>query len=152
MSLTAVDNALRKILLVDSQYTIPRNQRKYIWERQQVEYLFNDILYNMQCVSNGNKYNHFIGSFIFQKEGKKLKIIDGQQRLTTLTLLLAVIIKFLKFYDKNTLATNTIPYVASKDDEIEGKYNMRIDNRYFSIYSMLIFDFCINGSEEQVSK
>ena len=147
MSLTAVDNALTKILLVDSQYTIPRNQRKYIWEREQIEYLFNDILYNMQCVANGKTYNHFIGSFIFQKEGKKLKIIDGQQRLTTLTLLLAVIIKFLKFYNKNTLATNTIPYVASKDDEIEDKYNMRIDNRYFSVYSMLIFDFCINDNE-----
>ena len=147
MSLSAVDTALTKILLIDSQYTIPRNQRKYVWEREQIEYLFNDILYNMQCSSNGTTYNHFIGSFIFQKEGKKLKVVDGQQRLTTLTLLLAIIIKFLKKYDKSTLAENTIPYVASKDDEIEDKYNMRIDNSYFSIYSMLIFDFCIKNTD-----
>lgn len=72
------------------QFTIPVYQRKYSWEKEQCEKLWNDIV-RMQKM---NKSGHFVGSIVNIAEQamptgvQKYMIIDGQQRMTTLTLLL----------------------------------------------------------------
>lgn len=104
MSLVANGVQLRKILYVDSQYIIPRNQRKYVWTISEIESLYEDIIFNIRKSSAGEDYQHFIGSFIFQKEKENSIVVDGQQRLTTLTILLAVVVKFLRHMGKTTLA------------------------------------------------
>ena len=148
MSITAGDTTLTKILYIDDNYSIPKNQRKYVWGTEQVNILLDDIFYNMDCTENGNDYHHFIGNFIFQEEKNGYKIVDGQQRLTTLTLIFSVIIKLMKKYGKVRYAENIIPYVASKDNEIPDLFNMRIENVDYKIYSMIIHDFCLMESFE----
>ncbi len=143
MSLVANGVQLRKILYVDSQYIIPRNQRKYVWTISEIESLYEDIIFNIRKSSAGEDYQHFIGSFIFQKEKENSIVVDGQQRLTTLTILLAVVVKFLRHMGKTTLADTIISYIASKDEELTGIYNLRILNSDYSVYSMIIYDFCI---------
>ena len=74
-------------------YEIPPYQRGYAWEQKQVEELFYDICEN----SNG----YFIGSIICirnedDKDFEKLEVVDGQQRLTTISLLLLAILDILK--------------------------------------------------------
>lgn len=147
MALTATDITLSKVLYINAHYTIPRNQRRYIWNKEQIEAILDDIFYNMECHED-QKYHHFIGSFIFQKEKSKYKVIDGQQRLTTLTLIFAIVIKILKQYNKEILAENTILFVASKDNEVKNSFNMRLENDDFPIYSMIIHDFCILDNPE----
>ncbi len=75
----------------DTQFTIPVYQRDYNWQEKHCQILFNDI---KNLADNSNIISHFIGSIVFIHEGvyttgeiKKLDIIDGQQRMTTLTLL-----------------------------------------------------------------
>ena len=69
-------------------YEIPFFQRGYVWEESNWEDLFNDLL-------DGNS-NHFLGSVIIRDTGKKgfglcnYSIIDGQQRLTTISILIRV--------------------------------------------------------------
>lgn len=75
------------------KYTIPKFQREYTWSKENWEELLNDII-----ESEGN---HFIGSIIcINKEidvlqTAQLELIDGQQRLTTISLLFCAIYKAL---------------------------------------------------------
>lgn len=91
MSFDAHEEKIRKILAGDTKFTIPRNQRKYVWEEKQWKELLGDILYikNRQIMEPKKEINHFLGSFVLQESGSIFEIIDGQQRITTLLLILA---------------------------------------------------------------
>ena len=73
------------------QFIIPVFQRDYSWTREQCEQLWNDILRTGAGETNGG---HFAGSIVYVEADQsgaafqKWLVIDGQQRLTTLTLLL----------------------------------------------------------------
>lgn len=76
-----------------AKYIIPKFQREYIWNKENWEALLDDIL-----ESDGN---HFIGSIICINKGSdafnpELELIDGQQRLTTVSLIYAAIYKLLE--------------------------------------------------------
>jgi Uncharacterized conserved protein len=66
----------------DIEYTIPLYQRAYAWEDKQLVQLLEDI----QDVSEGT--NYYIGSLIVSKQSGKYEVVDGQQRLTSLYILL----------------------------------------------------------------
>lgn len=75
-----------------TQFIIPPYQRTYSWDRKQCEKLWQDI---EKISTNEEIKAHFIGSIVYIKDDiyhqssiNKLVVIDGQQRLTTLTLLL----------------------------------------------------------------
>jgi uncharacterized protein with ParB-like and HNH nuclease domain len=73
----------------DLIYFIPKYQREYIWGKHNWELLFDDIL--------NNEKEHFLGSIICINskddalEADKLELIDGQQRMTTLSILLSAL-------------------------------------------------------------
>lgn len=72
-----------------NQLVIPIYQRVYSWEKEQCEQLWDDII---KIGGNDKMNGHFIGSILYVLDGgtpsSPLLIIDGQQRLTTITLLL----------------------------------------------------------------
>lgn len=86
----AIKGNINSILNGYKQFTIPVYQRPYSWEVSQCEKLWNDIV-EMQTK---NRMGHFVGSIVNIAEQamptgvQKFMIIDGQQRMTTLTLLL----------------------------------------------------------------
>ncbi len=65
------------------EYMVPIYQRNYAWEKDQIEQLLQDI----QDVSNNVK-NYYLGSLIVNKVENRYEVIDGQQRLTTLYLMM----------------------------------------------------------------
>ncbi|MGN8459174.1 GmrSD restriction endonuclease domain-containing protein [Helicobacter pylori] len=74
----------------EKQFVIPIYQRLYSWGKEQCEQLWDDII---KIGGNDKMNGHFIGSILYVLDGIKhsnnpLLIIDGQQRLTTITLLL----------------------------------------------------------------
>lgn len=76
-----------------NQLVIPIYQRVYSWEKEQCEELWDDII---KIGGNDKMDGHFIGSILYVLDGithsnNALLIIDGQQRLTTITLLLAAL-------------------------------------------------------------
>lgn len=86
MSFSASQKNINSILSGNFEYIIPRNQRKYIWGFDEWEELFEDVFEIEQSLD----YCHFIGSFVFsniKNASNKFEIIDGQQRLITITLL-----------------------------------------------------------------
>lgn len=78
-------------------YAIPRYQREYTWGKNQWENLFDDVL--------ENDPSYFLGSIICINQStdvlsvQKLELVDGQQRLTTLSLLFAAVYHALKSHE-----------------------------------------------------
>lgn len=76
---------------VDSFYLIPEYQRPYSWEDEHIEQLWDDLIIAMES----KDLSYFLGPMILikpeQKEDRYLEVVDGQQRLTTLTILFCVI-------------------------------------------------------------
>ncbi|HNK59773.1 MAG TPA: DUF262 domain-containing protein, partial [Leptospiraceae bacterium] len=87
---------------VDSFYEIPDYQRPYSWEKEQIEELWDDII----DAWSKNEDTYFLGSMILIKKENKFLVIDGQQRLTTLTILFCVLRDLL--YPKDRTLLNLI--------------------------------------------
>lgn len=72
----------------NNQFVIPIYQRLYSWKKEQCEQLWDDII---KIGGNDKMNGHFIGSILYARvddtHSSPLLIIDGQQRLTTITLL-----------------------------------------------------------------
>ena len=74
------------------RYIIPRFQRDYSWESEHWEELWEDIEQMRE-----NKAQHFMGYLVFQtQDGETFQVIDGQQRLITLSIVILAAIKKLK--------------------------------------------------------
>ena len=82
---------LLKIFSSDFEYHIPAYQRPYAWTTEETDTLFDD-LYSFFTSENEDE-NYFLGSIVLIKENsnRKADVIDGQQRLTTLTILFSVL-------------------------------------------------------------
>lgn len=108
----------------NQQLSIPIYQRKYSWTDKECGQLLEDIL----RVGQSNEPNHFIGSVVYlNQEGhiaspiNKLMIIDGQQRITTLTLLISAIAEYLDVNPDEKIMSpeNLINYYLLNDSEVE---------------------------------
>ena len=77
------------VLFRDFWFNIPSYQRPYVWGEDNINELLDDILYAFE---NDSQDTYFMGALVLQnKENDEYDILDGQQRLTTLALLLATI-------------------------------------------------------------
>lgn len=113
MSKLNVDQKTIMLLFSDkkSDFLIPDYQRPYAWEEGQCQTLWDDIFafafpdYNYEKFDKNEEY--FLGSIVtFGNENNKREVIDGQQRLTTLMLLLrAFYAKFGNMQDENSKST-----------------------------------------------
>ena len=88
--ISGAEYSLAKIFSSDFDYVIPSYQRPYAWTVDQTSELFDD-LYDFYELEKEDTY--FLGSIVLIKEEGKphSEVIDGQQRLTTLTILLSAI-------------------------------------------------------------
>ena len=93
-------SSVRELLLTGTKekILIPEYQRPYAWTEDQVITLFDDLV---EYTNNQNESSYFLGCIVsFTNENKEQEIIDGQQRITTLFLLLrAIHKKLLKMSD-----------------------------------------------------
>ena len=72
-------------LLDNDKYIIPIYQRNYAWEDKEISLLIQDLGNACQKA----KDNYYIGSLVvYKRENGDFEVIDGQQRLTTLTLIM----------------------------------------------------------------
>ncbi|GAA8968133.1 hypothetical protein HpEKB44_14450 [Helicobacter pylori] len=101
----------------EKQFVIPVYQRVYSWGKEQCKQLWDDII---KTGGNDQIEGHFIGSIVFVHDGlystnhNELLIIDGQQRLTTITLL------FIALRDR----------LNDEDEFLEKFSRQKIQNRY----------------------
>lgn len=117
MAFDAHENKVRD-LFNRKIYHIPRNQRRYVWNKDNWQELFDDIV----CVINGQISAHFLGSIVLKTDPEYnglpcYSVIDGQQRTITLTILLSSIMYWMKRLKMDNDFNGTKPYVVAKDDK-----------------------------------
>jgi len=123
---------LLKFLNSPKQLVIPIYQRAYNWEEKQCKQLWGDII---KAGENSNMLGHFIGPIVYVEEGlyhvstlPKLLVIDGQQRLTTLSLLIAALSNHLKEKQKQIQLFSSDKlekyYLFNDNEDGEGKYKL----------------------------
>jgi len=78
-----------EIFFTGKFFVVPKYQRDYAWDLQNIEDLFEDILESIRTTTG-----HYIGTFILSKKDNQnfYIVVDGQQRLTTLIMILNLII------------------------------------------------------------
>ena len=96
MSETIEAKELRLVDIFSDDYSfeIPEYQRPYAWTTEQSGELLDDLLYAMGQVENVRDASpYFLGSIVIIKDGNdsRAQIVDGQQRITTLTILFCVL-------------------------------------------------------------
>lgn len=125
------------------QFTVPVYQRPYSWEISQCEKLWNDIVH-MQKI---NRIGHFVGSIVNIAEQamptgvQKFMIIDGQQRMTTLTLLLIALRDYgYENQEDTTINAHSINGMCIQNDYASGedKYKMLLTQKDKDILIKLI--------------
>ena len=95
MELNAVTRSVNDIFSLNKKYLVPRFQREYSWTTEEVEEFWDDI--TAQISTKGKTIineEYFIGCIVLVGEDAKFEyqIVDGQQRLTTLTILIRAIV------------------------------------------------------------
>jgi uncharacterized protein with ParB-like and HNH nuclease domain len=136
----------------DSLYQIPRYQRAYSWGDDQLEKLWDDLI-----EAKENDPNYFLGSVITAKSEDStsyLDIVDGQQRLTTLTILLCVYRDLFPNINENLLDTD--PFAI--DNKVIGssiRFNDRFERLRLRTHSNHQSDFdsiVLNGDTTNLKK
>lgn len=136
-----------------AQYLIPIYQRKYSWELVDCKRLFDDII---NVAKDSKRPCHFIGSIIYLAKDeiqhasaiKEYLVIDGQQRLTTLALLLLALGRYtLKKCTADGVEDTNLPtslnaimedYLVNKREQGDLYFKMKLGNEDFSNYKQLI--------------
>ncbi|RVY85116.1 DUF262 domain-containing protein [Helicobacter pylori] len=115
----------------EKQFVIPIYQRVYSWEKEQCKQLWDDII---KTGGNDQIEGHFIGSIVFVHDGiyttnyNELLIIDGQQRLTTITLLFIALRNYLndedEFLEKFSRQKIQNRYLINSDEKGDKKFKL----------------------------
>ncbi|WRA39684.1 DUF262 and DUF1524 domain-containing protein [Helicobacter pylori] len=111
-----------------NQFVIPIYQRVYSWEKEQCKQLWDDII---KIGGDDKMEGHFIGSILYVLDGNThsspLLIIDGQQRLTTITLLLIALrnhlsneVKILEKFSRKKIES----YLINSDKDGDKKFRL----------------------------
>lgn len=88
---------LKKIFSEEFWFIVPQYQRLYVWQEENIQELIDDLYYAFENKQNSE---YFLGALVLkrttEKEFREYEILDGQQRLTTLCMMMAVIRDLIK--------------------------------------------------------
>ncbi|MGB0844580.1 MAG: DUF262 domain-containing protein [Alphaproteobacteria bacterium] len=133
--ISGAEYPLSKIFSSDFQFSIPAYQRPYAWGEEQSKALLADLL---SFANEDNEDGYFLGSVVLIKSENDpiSEVIDGQQRLTTLTILFAALADAMP----NKAAGKVWDYILEEGDwtqEIDAKPRLslrRRDAKFFRKY------------------
>lgn len=110
-----------------NQLLIPRFQRDYTWENEHTKEFIEDLISNLKQTNSTSHEqpitDYFFGTILvtgnINGSNGVLEVIDGQQRITTATILLSTIGKLLKSYNEEKLAKLIWEYIIKTTDDEE---------------------------------
>ena len=159
--LQAGETTLNKLLNTSRQFIVPIFQRNYSWQKSQYEQLWFDIL---RASKFKEKQNHFIGSIVYIDMGtpagrpQQLLLIDGQQRLTTISMLLCAIKDYVQKFNLETkfinLAKIKNQFLYNSDEIDEDRYKLLLNVQDKETYIKLIDNtiFTVNKPATNIIK
>lgn len=145
-------------LLQRRSYAIDEYQREYKWDQKNIEELISDLLGRFETsyregddVPAVSEYaEYFLGSIIVTNRGQKSYLVDGQQRLTSLTLFLIYLYRAAK--ERGLPVTSTLEPLIYSDSFGEQKFNLDISERVPTLRALFNGDDIVaDGQEESVA-
>ncbi len=138
-------NIVRFLSQPDTQFIIPVYQRNYDWGEEQCKQLIRDII---EIGSNEKILSHFIGSIVYIHDdiyttsgSRDLTIIDGQQRITTITLIWSILQKLSKNNNNNDKFSKEILKKYLTNEFIEdGKLKLQLTDKNNDILNNIILN------------
>lgn len=116
------------------RFTVPMNQREFAWEEEHVT----DLLHDFAKAIEGDNPTYFLGTIVLTGDEQR-EVSDGQQRLTTVTILLAAIRDYLiKIGDVDRVESIEPVYLRERDletSQVLPKLRLNVtDNEFFTNY------------------
>ena len=128
--------------------TIPNFQRSYVWKNENLQKILNDF----EEFISSKKDEYYMGTILLYKNNDTYEIIDGQQRITTLTILYSVVYgksipnNFQLSFSSQESINNIIESKNYFSKKIE---NERLCNDLRNIFEKLTFTVIITTSEDE---
>lgn len=130
MKIESHDKTIEK-LLHGSYYRIPRFQRPYSWGEAQLEDFWDDIVIE-------NEEDYFIGSVVvFPGSEGVLEIVDGQQRITTITIVLAALRDLFDEIGEADLASGVQGFLERRDKRNRYQFVLKTQTSYPYLQSQI---------------
>ena len=152
-------SSIKELLMTGTKekFLIPEYQRPYAWTDDQIYTLFEDLV---EYTNNQNESSYFLGCIVsFSNENKEQEIIDGQQRITTLFLLLRAIHRKLQKMSDSKEKDNFIRQIEPaiwKIDELTSVADygsVLIESKVFEVeYNQILENILKTGEVEDKSK
>lgn len=125
MDIKPSDKTIKELLGSKKQFNIPRFQREYSWEKKNYQEFFNDMLNCLQ-IENGtiSPSQYFLGTMLFignydNDKENLIQVVDGQQRLTTITILFSALSDIFISIKETKLSDKIFEYIMTEDDNGE---------------------------------
>lgn len=134
-----------KQLFTKHIFTIPRNQRRYVWNKDNWTELYEDLKFIIDNKIGESITGHFLGSFVLQKKGEQndvtyFEIIDGQQRSITIVLFLSAIMQVFKERNQRDYFDGCRDFLKVKD--AVNKEHCVIESDYYDIIEKIVEAVC----------
>lgn len=121
---------LQKIFSQDFWFVIPEYQRSYVWQKDNVSELLDDLIFAFE---NKPENEYFLGSLVLKRkdneEFSEYEVLDGQQRLTTFFMIIAVMRDILTDRDYKTTLQDMIYQKENKLKKIPSRQRITYEIR-----------------------
>lgn len=132
---------ITQLLSSRCQFSIPRFQREYSWEKRNYREFIDDMISCLR-ITNGTIYDtpYFLGTMLFignlEMSGQTLDVVDGQQRLTIITILFSAISDHFRELGNKKLSERIFQYIMTEDDNGDSVRVLQSKTHYpfFSYY------------------
>ena len=123
MDFKATPRTVRDMLNLKRKYVIPRFQREYSWTNDELNELWNDLLENLSINSEGKlvPQEYFLGSIVLVGDDEDStditrQVVDGQQRLMTITIMFSVLAQKFRAINENGLSNIVHKFIIGEDE------------------------------------
>lgn len=123
MDIKPYDKTIRDLLGSKRQFMIPRFQREYSWDKKNYQEFLDDMMGNL-VINNGkiSSSQYFLGTMLFignftEGTEQEIQVVDGQQRLTTITIMFSALSDRFIELNENTLSRQIFTYIMTEDDD-----------------------------------
>lgn len=151
------EKTIKDLLVSGHQFEIPRFQRAYSWEKRHYAEFLRDIISNLKVADGTISANpYFVGTMLFignfvDANRNAIKVVDGQQRLTTITILFSVLSDLFKTCGEEGpgLASRIFKYIMGQDDDDKPVRILKTKSNYpYFAYYIQEFDKEYNEKPE----
>lgn len=144
MNIKPKDKSIKSLLISGSQFSIPRFQREYSWDKKNYQEFIDDML-NCLVLKDGKleTKSYFLGTMLFigdysdtKEKDQYIYVVDGQQRITTITILFSALSDRFRSINEEVLSKKVFRYIMTENDDGEDirVLESKTHYPYFSFY------------------